>query len=889
MKKYIMTIISIIFFFFFLFLFSKKNNKNNIPEQRTVVAVRAESPIQIDGKLNEKVWQKKGYSNFVQSEPHDGSEPTEKTKIWVAYDDKAIYIAGFLFDSKPQKIVGRLGRRDDFLESDWFIFAVDSYYDRRSGYQFAVNPAGSIVDWTLYNDTWNSTTWDGVWKWKTSINKKGWIVELKIPFDQLRFPKKNEYTWGVNFKRIIKRKNEENCFVWIPKEDNGYVSRFAKLKGIKNINPGLHLELLPYTVGQAQFKPVEEGNPFRTGEDFFGNAGLNLKAGILSNVTLDATINPDFGQVETDPAVINLSDFETYYSEKRPFFIEGADIFNTFGMGGSNLRFNINWASPTFFYSRRIGRTPQGSVSSDGYIDYPDRTTILGATKLTGKIGKGWNFGFINALTANEFAKIDLDGTRTREKVEPLSYYGVLRGQKEFDEGRHGLGFIATSVMRDLDTKSLEQSLSEKSFALAVDGWTFLGENKSWVVNGWFGSTKIAGSKDAISQIQKSSLHYFQRPDADHVDFDNQATSLTGMGFRLNLTKQKGNFLLSTAIGALTPSFDISDAGFQFGNADVINGHLIAGYRWPHPGKVFRNITIWGGSFRSYDFGGNKTWDGVLFIAGGEFLNYWGFNTLLAYNPDTLSETLTRGGPLALVPSGYQIDIGFNTDNRKPLILYTNTGFYNRPSEGYSFHGSINLRWKPRSNIELSVGPGYNVRDSKFQWLSNIDDPLMTDTFGTRHVFGNIFQRTLSTEIRLNWTFTPKLTLQLYMQPFIAVGKYSNFKELAEPKSFKYNVYGEGNSTIDFVEGEYIVDPDKDGPADSFSFSDPDFNYKSIRGTMVFRWEYSPGSTLYFVWTQRRADYSNPGDFSLMRDLGNVLSASGENIFLIKATYRWNM
>ena len=430
-------------------------------------AVRINEQIQIDGILKESVWKSEGYNDFTQSDPIDGAEPTEKTIVWVAYDDKALYIGARLYDSHPELIVSRLGRRDDFLDSDWFIFAVDPYYDRRSGFQFAVNPAGSIVDWTLYNDEWNDNTWDGVWDWGVNIDDKGWSVEIKIPFNQLRFEKKERYIWGVNFVRIIKRKNERDTFVWIPKEDSGYVSHFAKLIGIENINTGRHIEFLPYTVGQATFSPSQPGNPFQTGKDYLGNIGFDLKVGVKSNLTLDVTVNPDFGQVEVDPAVINLTAYETYYQEKRPFFIEGSNIFNAFGKGGSTMDVNINFSSPSFFYSRRIGRPPQGDVTHDGYVNFPDKTTILGAFKLTGKV-KGWNLGFINALTAREYAEIDSNGERFKEEVEPFTYYGVLRLQKEFNEGRQGLGFIATSVIRDLRNKNLEDILNRRAFSLCL-------------------------------------------------------------------------------------------------------------------------------------------------------------------------------------------------------------------------------------------------------------------------------------------------------------------------------------------------------------------------------------------------------------------------------------
>ena len=859
-------------------------------EQKIVRAIRTEEPITIDGVLEEQLWQAQGYSDFVQSDPTDGAPPTEKTEVWIAYDEKNLYVAARLSDSEPETIIRRLGRRDDLVDSDWFIFAVDPYYDRRTGYQFGINPAGSIVDWTLYNDEWNDTTWDGVWESRAAVDKEGWSVEIRIPFNQLRFAKKDEYVWGLNFRRTIRRNNERVGFAWVPKEDSGYVSRFAKLEGIQDIRPGRHIEFLPYTVGQAQYSPEVAGNPFESGEQYSGNAGFDLKFGLKSNLTLDATINPDFGQVEVDPAVINLSAFETFYTEKRPFFIEGANIFNEFGRGGATSNANISWSQPTFFYSRRIGRTPGGFVTQEGYVDFPNRSTILGALKLSGKLGESWSVGALSSLTAREYAEIDHFGDRFRQEVEPFSFYGVLRSQKEFNQGKQGVGFIATSVIRDLRNNILDTIMNRKAFSLGLDGWSFLDNDKTWVVTGWLGATHVQGSQDSILRLQRSSLHYFQRPDATHLNLDEKASSLSGWGGRVSVNKQKGQFLLNAAIGALSPGFDPNDIGFQSNSSDIINIHFLIGYHWPHPGKVFRNWYVFGGPFRNYDFGGNKFWDGYLVAIEGQLLNYWGINTMLAYNPKTISKNLTRGGPLALIPSGYQIDFDISTDNRKPIVLSANESLYNRPSEGYTWRGSLSLGLKPSSKFSFSFGPGYTVRRSILQWVTNVEDPLMTETYGTRHVFARIHQRVLSGEIRLNWIFTPRLSLQLYLQPFLAVGKYDEFRELAQSKSFDYNIYGQEQSTIDYDNGYYTVDPDgPEGPSPAFSFYNPDFNLKSLRGTVVLRWEYLPGSTLYFVWTQNRADYGYPGDLNLGRDLKALFKAPGDNVFLIKISYRWNL
>ena len=868
------------------------------PDDKVVKAVRATEPIVLDGRLDESVWKTAPVATgFTQNDPQDGTPASEPTEVWVAFDEHALYVAAFCHDSDPSKILKRLGRRDSQTDSDWFMVAVDPYFDKRSGYAFYTNPAGCITDAALSNDVNDDDSWDGIWENKAAVTSEGWTVEIRIPFNQIRFPKKDDYVWGVNFRRMLRRKNEQSTFNWTPKSDAAFVSRFARLEGLNGIKPGGRVEFMPYAVSQAQFRPAESGNPFETGHRALGNVGFDLKIGLKSNLTLDATVNPDFGQVEVDPAVLNLSAYETYYEEKRPFFIEGASLFNNFGRGGVFLNANINWPQPTFFYSRRIGREPQGYVTEDGFARTPDRTTILGAAKLTGKLGGSWNVGWLSALTGREFARIDQLGTRLSQEVEPLSYYGTVRVQKDIDEGKSGIGLMATGVVRELGDETLAGILNKNAFSLAVDGWTSLDKKKDWVIGGWAGATRVEGSVEDILRLQNSSMHYFQRPDAGYLGVDPTATSLSGWAGRINLAKQNGNLLVLANVGAISPGFDPNDTGFQYGGSDVINMSFLPGYQWTKPGKVFRYALVVGGWFRNYDFGGNKIWDGGLFQFQGQLRNFWMFNTMFAYNPDTLSKTQTRGGPLALTPSGYQFDLSVETDSRKPIVFEFEGMTYQRPRSSEEWSVQLSARWKPGTNVSVSIGPTLGFERNDVQWVRRVDDALMTSTFGSRYVFGRIDQKVLGSEIRVDWTFTPKLTLQAYLQPFVAVGHYDAFKELAAPKAFSYNVYGaEGGggsgSTIgyDGASGLYTVDPDgAAGAALPFTFGNPDFNFKSLRGTVVLRWEYRPGSLLYFVWTQNRADYANPGELRLGRDLGDLFSAPGDNIFLLKVSYRWNI
>lgn len=878
-----LVILLVLFFVIILNGFARQDK----PAKR-MTARLTETNIRIDGRLDEAVWQTPGYTGFTQSEPIDGGRPTEKTEILIAFDKNSLYVAARLADSQPEKIIARLGRRDDFVDSDWFIFSIDPYFDRRSGYKFAVNPAGSICDWMLYNDEQEDLSWDGVWDSHARITASGWTVEMRIPFHQLRFKKKDAYTWGIDCHRIIKRKNEENLLAYVAKEDSGYVSRFRLLEGIHDIDPGRKIELAPYGMSKLAFAPSEPGNPFETGSDFSANAGMDMKIGLKSNLTLDATVNPDFGQVEVDPAVINISDQETYYAEKRPFFIEGAGIFR-FGEGGVNRLRSLGWDTPNLFYSRRIGRSPRGSATADGFADYPEWTTILGAAKVTGKIGKGFNIGVLSALTQREQAEIAAAGERFFEEVEPFSHYGVIRLQKEFRRGRRGIGFIATTVNRDLDAQDvLSESFIQNALSLGVDGWTSLGQAGTWVVSGWLSSTQVMGSTAAITGLQRSPLHYFQRPDADYVSVDETDTSLSGWAGRVFLNKQKGNMVFNAAFGAISPGFDANDMGFHH-RGDTINGHVEFGYRDFKPGKLFRTWELTFAGYRNYDFGGLRIGENYYLIAQAQFLNYWAARLSFSYEPEKYSHYFTRGGPLALYISGQDVSYSFSTDNRKKLVLSLDGHYRTHPNGAKNWSVYFGLRWKPKSNFSLSLVPGYYFRHSTFQWITQVEDPMKVETYGVRYIFSDIFQKVVPIEIRVNWTFSPRLSLQAYIQPYIGVGDYFGFKELSAPRTFDFNFFDEGESTISCGDGVYLADPDGPGPAAPFTFADPDFNYKSLRGTVVLRWEYRPGSTLYVVWTQNRADYANPGDLRFGRDIGDLFTAPGDNVFLLKFTYRFRI
>ena len=636
---------------------------------------------------------------------------------------------------------------------------------------------------------------------------------------------------------------------------------------------------------KATYDEVAPENPFRDGSDYVPAIGADAKIGIGSNLTLDATVNPDFGQVEVDPAVVNLSDSEVFFEEKRPFFIEGASLFN-FGTGGARNYWGFNWPGGDLFYSRRVGRAPQGSLPEHDYADVPSGTRILGAAKLTGKLGRLGNLGVVQAVTARERASFVHDGRRAHTDVEPLTYYGVFRGQKEVDDGRQGLGFMATVAQRrfggdPLGEDRLRSRFGSGAYVGGLDGWTFLDEDQEWVMTGYAAASHLRGTSAYLTDVQRSSVHYLQRPDAEHVDVDTSATALSGWTARVYLNKQKGKYFSNSALGFISPGFNANDLGF-ISRTDVVNGHIGAGRQWTEPNAWRRQMEAGGALFQNRDFAGNVTWTGAFHFGFVQFLNYYSLFWNLAYNPETTNNRRTRGGPLTVNPPGYQVSFGGRSDSRKPWTL---GAFFNTYQSGWS--RSVNLdvevRWQPAPNLALSLGPRLSLGDEAAQWVGAYEDPLAAETFGTRYVFANLDQTTLSADVRLDWTFTPKLSLQVYLQPLVSSGDYFNFKELERPKSFDFLVYGDGASTFDAA--TRTADPDGAGPAAAIELPSRDFNTVSLRGNAVFRWEYRPGSTLYLAWTQRRQDAADVGAFQLDRSLGRLWDTRPENIFLVKLNY----
>lgn len=870
---------------------------NSLPAQgnssgRKIVAVRTNESIRIDGFITEGVWQRPGFTDFTQQEPQEGALPSQRSEVWLAYDDEALYFAAKYFDSSPDSILARLVRRDFIWgdPSDGCVLYLDSYCDKRNGYFFYVSAAGTLADGLIENDVKqpNDLSWDAVWDGVSRINSEGYFIEMKIPYSQLRFKEGDVQVWGINVERFISRRAETDMVAYTPRNESGFASRFPDLVGLEEISPAAGLEAMPYVTSKAEYVGNDPADPFNPGKKYLFGGGLDVRAGLGSSLTLNGTINPDFGQVEVDPAIVNLTDVEFSFEEKRPFFTEGVNIYR-FGQGGTNNNSSFNWQAPQIFYSRRIGRAPQGGLPPSDYADAPSGTHILGAGKISGRVFGDWKIGMIHALTQREFARVDMGGVRSQVEVEPLTYYGVLRAQRDYDEGRHGLGLLTTFTDRFFNDQGLADGINKSAAVGGIDGWTFLDEERTYVLTGWGSASHVRGNATRMIALQRSAGHYFQRPDASHLGVDSSAASLTGYAGRLMLNKNRGRWVFNTAVGLMSPKFETNDLGYQtFG--DIVNAHFVTGYRWNTPTEYYQNAGLNVATFGTWDFGGNNTGRGYWFGGFITTTDLYGANFRATYSPDSYNARRTRGGPLTLNPISRFYDLFLQTDNRLWYVVNCE-GFFRSGDDLETRGVNVNLELKVTPTLTFSVGPQLQKDMYAAQWVSAYSDPSASETYGKRYLFANLDQTTLAADIRVDWIINPKLSFQVYLQPLISSGRYSDFKALARPKSYEFVKYGDNGSTVQVARsssGEvigYELDPDGQGPAASRAIGNPDFNIVSLRGNAVLRWEYLPGSVFYLVWTQSRSDYEPVGDFEFRRSMNHLFEVNPDNIFMLKFSY----
>ncbi|HVE73349.1 MAG TPA: DUF5916 domain-containing protein [Thermoanaerobaculia bacterium] len=669
----------------------------------------------------------------------------------------------------------------------------------------------------------------------------------------MRFPEKDVHTWGVNISRWQARLHESSRLVFTPKSESAFVSKFADLTGITGITPKRRFEVMPYAVGRTDLQSRAD-NPFVPASDHRLDGGVDVKYGLTSSLTLTGTINPDFGQVEVDPAVLNLSQFETSLTEKRPFFTEGASVFR-FGNGPASSRWGFNMSFPTFFYSRRIGRVPQGFIAAD-YADSPGETTILGAAKITGKVGKGWTVGIFDALTDEEQGWYSLGSEVGKQTVEPMTNYLVARATKEYGKDSRA-GFMFTSVNRRL-SDNLEPVLRNSAYFGGVDGYTLFND-KQWIVEWLAGGSMVEGSEDAIARTQRNAARYYHRPDAGHVEYDPTRTSLTGYMGRVMVAKQKGRWRPNLQVQALSPGLELNDLGFLT-RTDAISTHAVLHYLNTDQTRWTREISTWVSKYQNWNFDGDLTANGVgsnLYVLLKNYWSayMWGGGTA----DDRISDQSTRGGPVMLRPGYKYFGGGFGSDSRKKFSVSIEGEKLTDGFGGTSDFVWSSFTYRPTPAIRLSVTPMFSRLHEMAQYVTTIPDATYEPTYGNRYVFATLNQRTLDIGIRTEWTMSSRLSAQLYVQPFIASGAYSGFKYLTRARDDEFTP--------------------------TTQTGNPDFNFRSVRGSAVVRWEFRPGSAMYVVWSENRSEVVDVGDFRPRRDFGALPNAPSQDVFLVKFSY----
>ena len=838
--------------------------------------------INIDGNFNDLAWQTVTWeNNFIQHEPVEGAAPYQQTEFAVLYDENNVYVAIKCHDSNPDSISMRVSKRDA-TDGDLAGILFDTYYDKRTAFAFAVSASGVKLDFVNINDGENEdNNWDPIWWVKTMKTSEGWNAEMRIPLSQLRFDDTNEHIWGLQVLRYIFRKDELSSWQPMKREKNGFASQFGTISGIKNIKPKRTFDVMPYVVARTERFEKEEENPFRnTGKRNGLDVGLDSKIGLTNYLTLDLTVNPDFGQVEADPSEVNLSTYETFFEEKRPFFIEGKNILTyKLNFGDGDLAYD------GLFYSRRIGRRPCYSpeLNDNEYTDLPSTTSIIGAAKITGKTKNGWSIGMLESVTAKENASIRGIGTNRNETVEPLTNYAVGRLQKDFNDGNTIIGGMLTSVNRNINDPHLDflhKSAYSGGFDL-VHKW----DDKKWELDFSAYFSHVTGSTEAITRTQKSFLRTFQRPGQDYMKLDTTRTSLSGQGGKILLGEFDGNQKFMFAVSWKTPGLELNDVGY-LQSADNIMEVFWTGYRFYKPFLIFRQANLNLNQWIVWDFGGNMNEPGGNVNGNAQFKNYWDIFSSINVSGTQRQNSVLRGGPTLKIPGYTNFNLGFNSNQQKKFTVDFSTSINNSLAKDYrkNIYLGFGIGYRPSENLNINISPGISRSHENLQYVTQ--ENYLTDK---RYIMARIERNTVNMSLRINYNITPDLTIQYWGQPFIATGEYKDYKyitnSLADKLEDRYQTYTNDQISFDSNSDTYFVDENRDGSND-YSFDKPDFNVKEFLSNLVVRWEYRPGSTLYLVWSQTRGHFNNNGNFNFSDNITDLFDVKGNNIFLVKLSYR---
>jgi hypothetical protein len=840
-------------------------------QARQIQATRIDAAApDIDGRLDEAVWQQAAWTrDFTTREPVEGGQPAGATEVAFLVDGGNLYVGARMRGAAPGDVRAQLARRDREGDAEQLAVSLDTYHDRRTAYTFAVSAAGTRIDYYHPSDNEGSRSYsfDPVWQAEARVDSAGWTAEMRIPLSQLRFTGAPEQVWGVNVVRRVPARNEVAYWALVGRNEVGWSSRMGELAGLGALRPSRRMELLPYVAAEGRLaQPEDPRDPFVADREAGLRVGGDLKMGLGPSFTLEATINPDFGQVEADPAEVNLTQFETFFSERRPFFVEGTSLLGSRGL----------------FYSRRIGAPPPGQPGTD-YFERIDNTTILGAAKLTGRTRAGLSVGALAAVTARENAATFDTVTRSlgHAEVAPPAAYAVVAVQQEFGRDRSTIGGSLTGVRRGLDADSpLRALVPEQAVSGIVDGrlrWN----GGQYDVSAYAGFSHVSGDSLAILRLQRSSRRYFQRPDAGHVEVDPSRTALGGLLLGINHSKMRGRWLWDVDYSEQRPGLELNDVGQQ-GSADYRYLSANFRHRQTEPGPLFRSYNVGLYPEAQWNFDGVRNLFTLGMWSWGQLRNYWGFEMALVRVTRALSDDLTRGGPLMGTGAGWltEAELSGNPANRTRWIVEANLERDELGGWGMELAADLSLRPGPR--WELSIQPGWARGVISRQYVQERDGGPEA-TFGRRYVFAHVEQNEVAAQIRLNYALSPDLTLETYLEPFASSGRFYDFGELRAARSRDLRAYGEEGTTI-------TVDPETgerrvtDGTAE-FTLQNPDFDVRSFRSNAVLRWEWRPGSTLFVVWQQNRGREVPRWSRLGPDDLFDSLSARGENFLALKATY----
>ena len=842
-------------------------------EPRAVAAVRIEGqPPAVDGRLDAAWLTAPAAGGLTQRRPEEGAPAVDSTEVRFLYDDDALYIGARMYSRDPARIEAAVARRDNPAGAEQLRVSFDPYLDRRTAYTFGVTAAGTRLDWYHPDDSEEviDASFDPVWTAAVRIDSLGWVAEMRIPFSQFRFNERDVQRWGLNIRRTVPARNEQDYWVRIPRAEAGWASRFGVLTGLDGVSPRRQVELMPYVASDARLRGAPEaGNPFDARSHVGARVGGDARVGLGPSVTLAATVNPDFGQVEADPAEVNLSAFESFFAERRPFFSEGRQF-----LAGNG---------PAYFYSRRIGGAPRGDLADGTFNDIPRTSSILGAARVTGRFASGASLGALAAVTDDERVRTydPASGEFGARPAAPLTAYGVVRGQQEVGKGGSTIGVSATGVRRSIAAgDALAPFLNRSAVAGGAD-WILRFGGGNYELSGHLGGSRVEGDSTAIARVQRSSARYWQRPDADYVEVDPSRTSLTGYAAALTLAKRGGKHWTWQVWGDVrSPGFEINDAG-RLSQADQVYGGILGAYQETEPHGIVREYSIQAEADAAVNFGGARTFSFYRADASITFLNYWWTNLTAWVDHRGLSDKLTRGGPLMQTPRDVTgiVEVGNNLSAPVRVRGRVYYGDYEGGAHIYRISGGITVRPGPR--WEFSFTPNY-LRVNDTQQYVTTRAGGSAATFGNRYLFATVLQSTLLAQLRLSYAFTPELTLEVYAEPFASSGRWGEFGELAAPRTQEIRRYGtDGTTIVAGADGSRTVTAD----GETFSIADRDFLIRSFRSNAVLRWEWRPGSTLFLVWQQDRYGEEASRSLAGPRELWDSFGMNGDNILMIKASY----